>query len=155
MEFSNRANIRDNNRLSITIKPDLKKKIITAIGNKMDTRIFYKLDFLIFVNNHAENFSSYNFAIILANFFSNLSSTLMSVCFFSVFSISSSYLAVFDSTISLKLLDVTSFDSSITRNPSNIFVFYHRLFLYLIVKLSINIILTNSSYLSFNFIKID
>lgn len=80
----------------------------------MDTRIFYKLDFLIFVDNHAKNFSSYNFAIILAIFFSDLSPTLIGVCFFSIFSISSSYLAAFNSTIGLKLLDVISSDSSTT-----------------------------------------
>lgn len=103
----------------------------------------------------AKNFPSHNFANVLANFFSDLLLILMDVRYFSAFFIYSLYFAIFDSIISSKFLDFTSSGSLATCNLSNILVFYHQLFVYLTVKPSTNIVLTNSFYPFFNSIKLD
>lgn len=125
MKFSDRADIRDNTKVRMTIRPNSEDKVVIEIESKISTKISYKLDLLIFVNNYAENFSSYNLVDVLANLFNNLSLISIDFRFFSAFSVSSFHLAIFDSVSGLKFFNFTLLSSLATCNSENILVFYH------------------------------
>lgn len=112
IETSNKTNMgaldrldtEDGNRVDITIKWNSEDKVVSKVKSNMNIEVFYKLNLLILKDNYSKNFSSYNFANVLANLFGNLSSTLRNFCFSSIFFIYSFYSAVSDSTSSLNLL---------------------------------------------------
>lgn len=91
----------------------------------MNTRILYRLDLFIFIDNYTKNFFFCNLANVLANFFSNLFPILIEFGSFVVFSISFFYFTIFNSTNGSKTLNFTSFDSPAICNFDNIFAFYH------------------------------
>lgn len=113
-----------------------------------------KLDLVISKDNHAENFSSRNFADILANLFSDLSFTSIDFRSSPTFPVSSSYPAISDGISGCKSLNFTSLGSPATCNLGNILAFYHWLYVYLTIEPSTNVILTDFSHLSSNSIEV-
>lgn len=155
MEISNRVDTKGSNRMGMIMGLGFEDKIIAELESKVDIRISYKLNLFIFANNHTKNLLFYNLANDLANLFGNLLSTSIDFCSFLVISIFFFDFAIFNGINSSKLLDFISFDSPATWNLDNNFAFYHWLFVYLIIKPSINVVLTNFSHFSFNSIKIE
>lgn len=121
--------MRSSNEISMIIKIDSKDKVIAGVESKMDNRVFYRLNLLIFVDNYAKNFFSCNFTNILANFFSNLSPTSIDFYSFLVFPIFFFYSAAFNTTNDPKPFDSIFFTRSTICNLDNIILFYHLLFI--------------------------
>lgn len=121
----------------------------------MDTGDSYGLDLLISDKKHAKNFSSCNFIDVLANFFGYLSSGSMDFHFSLAFPVSSTHLVTSNDTSVCKLLNSISPNGPIICNLGNIFIIYHRLFAYLTIKPSPNIVSTDSSHLSSDSIDVE
>lgn len=128
MKALDRADIRSSNEMSMTIEIDSKDKVVAGVESKRDNRVFYRLDLLILVDNYAKNLFSYNFTNILANFFSNLSSTSIDFYSFLSFPIFFVYSAAFNSTNNPKPFDSISLTRPAICNLDNIILFYHLLF---------------------------
>lgn len=121
----NIVNTKDSNKVNITKGPKSKDEIVVRIQSKMNTRILYRLDLFFFIHNYAKKFSFCNFTNILTNFFSNLLLILIDFGSFVIFSISSFYFTIFNSTNGSKTLDFEFFNSLAICNSGNIFAFYH------------------------------
>lgn len=117
--------IKRNNEVNIIIESNSENRVITEIENKVDTRVFYRFDLFIFVNNYAKNLSFCNLADVLANFFNDLLSILIDFCSFFAFFVSFSHLITSNSINNSKFLNFTFFCSLTTCNSSNIFIFYY------------------------------
>lgn len=141
--------------MSMIIRSNFKEKFISKIVSKIDTRIFNKKNLLICIDNYHKNLSFCNFVNILVNFFVNLLSILINLCFYLVFFNIFFYFPASNNIINLKPLNFLSFLDFAICNLSNILLFYPRQFVFCIIKLFINVILTDSFYLFYNLIKIE
>lgn len=125
MKALDRIDTRASKKVGVTMKSYCKNGVVGRVESKVDTGDSYKLNLLIFKDNHTKNLLFCNLADVLAIFFGDLSLILIDFRFSPTFLIFFSHLAVIDGINDCKSLNFTSFGGPATYNLGNIFAFYY------------------------------